>query len=113
MNMCPPIIDLPPPLEKQALVAQCLSHELLDAILANVEMTRSLQCRISRKLPGDHRDHSSRFKVKTFVLTFLQKLRKSIHGNSRYFSLKVVNRHGPESSGCDDMTNFNNRNKVN
>jgi hypothetical protein len=42
--------------------------KVLDAILANVELTIVIQRSISRKLPGDHRDHSSRFKAYTFVL---------------------------------------------
>ncbi len=54
--------------------------QLLDAILANVEMTMVTSVPNISKTAGDHGDHSSRFKVKTFVLTFLQKLRKSNHG---------------------------------
>ena len=89
-----------------------MSSQLLDAILANVEMTMVTSVPNISKTAGGSRDHSSRFKVKTFVLTFLQKLRKSNHGNFRYFSLKFVNRHEPESPRCDDMANFNNQNKV-
>ena len=42
--------------------------KVLDAILANVELTIVTSTSLG-KLPEDHRDHSSRFKDYTFVLT--------------------------------------------
>ena len=51
-------------------MAQILST-VLDAILANGELNGQylIKRSISRELPGNHRDHSSRFKYYTFVLT--------------------------------------------
>ena len=49
-------------------MAQILST-VLDAILANIELTVVTSTVNISKLPGDHRDHSSRFKAYTFVLT--------------------------------------------
>ena len=64
------------------------------------------------KTAGDLRDLSCRVKVETFVLTFLQKLRKLNHDNSRFFISKVVDRHELQSSRYNDMTNLNSRNKI-
>ena len=52
----------------------------------------SLQCPISRQNQWDHGDHTSKNLVNTFIFIFLRKWRISNHGNSRYFSLKIINR---------------------
>ena len=59
--------------------------------------------KISQKPSRDYR---------TFFLTFLQKLRKSNRGNSRFFNLKFVNRLVVLPSRQDEVSNFNSQNNT-
>lgn len=50
--------------------------------------------------------------VHTFVLILMKKTQKSNHRNSRFFSLKIVNRNKIKLSSWYDTTNFHHKNKA-
>ena len=55
---------------------------------------------------------SGGFQVYTFLLIFTKKIEKSNHRNSRFFSLKIVNRNKIRLSSWNDTTNFHHENKA-